>query len=247
MKSFVARSCMVIGLIVMMALALAYRAGGAPMLGGQPIHVATVNLANVLEKLEQRADADVRLRAMRNDLAAEDDKRVAALKETSEKLKTMSESAEKAQLEEDYQYAAFKYKAWKSFSLDKIDIENALLLKDLYQSIKSEVNLMAQNNGYDLVLVDDAQGEIKFSGDQQMSRVQQVLSQISARRLLYAAKTIDITDALITRMNNAHHASAPAAAPGAAPGAVLAPAATNSKPAGASGNPKPPSNPNNSK
>ena len=61
---------------------------------------------------------------------------------------------------------------------------------------------LARADGWDIVLVNDSLGEIKLAEDVNVSREQQVVSQILNRRMLYAAEATDITDQLIVRVNN---------------------------------------------
>ena len=125
--------------------------------------------------------------------------------------------------------ATLKYQAWARFSTDKIDIEKALVLHDIYRSIKTAVSQMASSSGYDVVLVDDSQGELTTSTEARVPRESQIRQQIAGRRMLYGNPMIDITDDLIARMNNAHKAGSPVAAGPAAPGAT-GPIADGKKP-----------------
>jgi len=58
-----------------------------------------------------------------------------------------------------------------------------------------------------MVMVDDTVGEITTAPGTQVPLQQQVLEQITNRRLLYATKTVDISDQVIVRMNNAANAA----------------------------------------
>ena len=102
-----------------------------------------------------------------------------------------------------------RYEAWKQFVIDKVDIEESLMLQDLYRSVKREAALLGTAAGYDVVLVDDSQGELAIDPDARMPRRAQVLQQIAGRRMLHVNKQIDITDDLVQRMNNAFKAVGP--------------------------------------
>ena len=56
----------------------------------------------------------------------------------------------------------------------------------------------------DLVLVDDSAGELGINPQSQLNRETQITQQMVSRRVLYAGDAVDITDQLITRMNNAY-------------------------------------------
>ena len=70
--------------------------------------------------------------------------------------------------------------------------------------LPTKAKAQARAEGYDeIVLVDDSASEIRTENNAQVSLQAQVLQQISTRRVLFAKNTIDITDQVIVRMNNA--------------------------------------------
>jgi Skp family chaperone for outer membrane proteins len=201
------------------ALVIGFAPAVAQQGGGRPATIATVQLSTVMDKLDQWADSLANLNAMGAKVRAEDAQR----KEALTKLQTQLEDARKANpsapptremtaMQEDLALKSLQYQAWSRFTLDQVDIEKALLLQDLYRNIKMAAAQMAGSNGYDLVLVDDAHSEIKTTTEARISREAQVYQQIVARRMLHANPALDITDELITRMNNAHKAAGGAAA-----------------------------------
>ena len=217
-KGFIAAS-----LAVAIGAILGYQSFGAA-LAGQPAVVVTVNLGHVIENLTQRADSDARLRKMRDELLAEQDrkqKEVKAMEEKAKGLQQQLEAANDAQrkeiesqlidLQEQAALAALNYQAWQTISAEKVDIEAALSMQDLYRSVKTAAAQMATTNRYDLVLVDDSQGDLSMSSESRVSRMEQVRQQIAARRMLYANPAIDITEDLIQRMNNAYKSAGPKA------------------------------------
>lgn len=196
---------------------IAYNTYAIASQAGQPTAVVSVNLAMVMEKLDQWSDSAARLRKLRDDLTAEQDRRTKDLDKLKEDGKKLQEQLDAATdeskrqaldvqmqaLQENAAMETLNFQAWVAFSAEKADIEAALATQDLYRSIKSAVAQMALANKFDVVLVDDSQGELAISGDARISRVQQVQQQIAGRRTLYINPAIDITDDLIQRMNNA--------------------------------------------
>jgi hypothetical protein len=78
-------------------------------------------------------------------------------------------------------------------------------------------------------LVNDGVTDIQLQRDSKVPLESQAQEQIVRRRVLFAAKSIDVTDQLVVRMNNARGATAKsttgdAVAPAAAPGGAVAPA-----------------------
>ena len=200
------------------ALVIGYAPAIAQQGGTKPTVIATVQLSVVLEKLDQRAEAEANLNAMGADVRNDEAKKKAELTKMQADLDDMRKAAndgsappEAIALQEQLALKSLQYQAWQRFTMDKVDIEKALQWQELYRNIKSAAAQMASANGYDLVLVDDSQGELQTSPDSRTPRAQQIFSQIVSRRMLYANPTLDITDDLITRMNNAHKAAGAAA------------------------------------
>lgn len=201
-------------LLVALIVTIAYQAGGGALLPGQPTTVVTVDLGAVLEKLDQRADAEASLNAMTSQLKVQNEHKTADIKKMQDEYAAMGESPQKQELFDSIQLAMLNHKAWYGFNSDKLDVEASLRMQDLYRSIKTEVARMASASGFDIVLVDDSQGELSTSGDSRLSREAQTRQQIAARRMLFVNKPVlDITDDLIARMNNAHKAAGPKEAP----------------------------------
>lgn len=194
--------------------------GAAYSIAARPSVVVTVDLAKVVDKLNQRGEASASLNAIGEKYKAEDDAHQAKIKEMEDKLKPLMDSPETPErraLQEELAQKSFDYQAWMRFVADKMDVERSLLMRDLYRAVKMAVKAMAEAEGYDVVIVDDSQGELTTSDEARMSREAQVRQQIAARRVLYSAPAVDITDHLIVRMNNAFNAGPQAAAKPAEP------------------------------
>ena len=87
------------------------------------------------------------------------------------------------------------FQAYNEFSLRKIDVEQSLMLRRIYRSIKEAARTMAEELGYDVLFVDDSVSAIVNGTEKEVRR------QISARRMLYTNPQIDLTDTLVARMN----------------------------------------------
>ena len=72
----------------------------------------------------------------------------------------------------------------------------------MYKAIREQATALAVTDGWDIVLVNDALGELNMSEQVQGSKEQQILTQILSRRMLYASEMTDITEQLIVRINN---------------------------------------------
>ena len=91
---------------------------------------------------------------------------------------------------------------WGSLKQLELDRERALMWKSIYMSIRKQTTNLAEAEGWDIVLVNDSLGEVKLGNEMNVSREQQVISQILNRRMIYASTATDITEQLIVRINN---------------------------------------------
>ena len=84
------------------------------------------------------------------------------------------------------------------------DLQKGEMFRTLYESATAAVQRVAKLDGYQLVLLDDR--EIKFEADLSPAQVGPV---IQNKRILFAEDAIDITERVLTDMNNAFNAPAP--------------------------------------
>lgn len=209
-------SFLLIGVLVSI---IAYQAGAnrvaAPM---QPATIAVVNLPRVMAGLEQRSSAEMQIRGMLTDINAERSKREAEVNRLQteheqlrrQALENPAIAAEADAVEEQWVLERLRFQAWMQFNTDHVDIEHALVLQDLYRVVKAAAADMARTEGYDLVLVDDAEGELGFNPESRVPRTAQIEQQMLSRLMLYVNPRIDITNDIIERMNNTYRAGAAA-------------------------------------
>ena len=56
---------------------------------------------------------------------------------------------------------------WFREAMTELEVEKALLLQDLYKSMRAAIEALAQAEGYDLVFIDDASDELPFDRESQ--------------------------------------------------------------------------------
>jgi len=164
--------------------------------------VAVVNISQVLGGLNERADAEAKLRGKAEEIQAEANSQQEAVRKLQEEYDAMTDPAAKIAAEERIDAAVIQFMAWQELMRHDLDIDRALLLEKLYYDIMAAVAEMANDSGIDLVLVHDSSGEIVKSQQQGAPPLeQQVLQQISQRRIAFAAPRIDRTRDVINQMN----------------------------------------------
>ncbi len=161
--------------------------------------VATVNLEKVFQGLDERGAADARLKNLADKLDAEGHKKREEIEVLNADLELFPPGSEKFQeVAAELAGKGFRLKAFLDFAVRKLDAEKSRTLYDLYEDrIKEVVRQMAEEQGYDLVMVDDSIVALPT----EISEAE-IMRQISARRLLYTNSAIDITEDLIARMNS---------------------------------------------
>ena len=96
---------------------------------------------------------------------------------------------------EKWSEESLSYRAFFEGGRRSLDARKALTLRRIYADIKGAVMEYSEEHGVDIVFVDDSISRIPVTTEEETQR------QISARRMLYASREIDITDAIIDRMN----------------------------------------------
>jgi Skp family chaperone for outer membrane proteins len=184
------------GLAVVLVTLIAHQTLATAAAPTGPSVVATLDLERLFDGLDGRARADADLQAMAEELDAEGVAKrdaIDALKAEMEIYAIGSDKYNEAM--EALSLMVLEFEAFMEFGRRKIDVEKALSIKRIYIDIRDGVRNVAQNNGYDVVLVDDSVVQMPSGSEADVKR------NISARRILYANPTIDITDELIQFMN----------------------------------------------
>jgi Skp family chaperone for outer membrane proteins len=180
---------------------LAMLAGAARTILGLPTRppiVATVDLERLFNNLDLRQSGEDRVAA----LGGQFDKQLEELRGRIESLQADLENFEQGgedwlRINDTVQSTISEYRAVEQYAQLKIEAERSKAMKSVYEAIKSEITSFAaaQTPPIDFVLIDDTVPELEPSTADAM------LKQISARRMVYATKQFDITDAVLTRMN----------------------------------------------
>ncbi|MHC4908453.1 MAG: OmpH family outer membrane protein [Planctomycetota bacterium] len=184
---------------------VAFHAGARGSGGGlmaAPTAVATVDLNRALNGLQKHAAMEANLRQVVLKLTDEHKALEDGLKNLQQVAASSNDPVQKRTLEEELARKLLEYDVRLKYDADVLDVERALLFKDLYNSICKSIAQMAVSEGYDVVLVDDSGSELNWNPNAQVTREMQVQQQIAARRMLYRGSVIDVTDALVQRMNN---------------------------------------------
>jgi len=172
-----------------------------------PTVVATVDMQFVMGGLSERADLMVDLSANGQVIQEEEKTRAEEIERLAKELEDVVDDQRRTNLQDELDLKILQRMAWLRFTQQEIDIEKSLMLENLFRSMQSAAKELAEIEGIDLVIIDDAGQQFELLPNSQLSREGQVAQQMTSRRVLYRDSTIDISEELIIRMNNDYAAS----------------------------------------
>lgn len=166
-------------------------------LQAQPNAVAVVRLDKVFDNLKQMQKFKAEETSRREQLQAE-------LKSRQEKLQTQQADLDMLtpgtpgfiQAQEELTRAAIELQVWSQFEQQKLARDAGLQFESLYRDTLGAIGRVAEANGFDLVLYAETEPEFRYEN------LQQLLTQMSVRKVLYAKEALDVTDQVVQQMNN---------------------------------------------
>jgi len=172
--------------------------GQGELLRDRPAVVAVVGLEEVWNQVDEREQMNADLQTEREDLLADKERREQKIKNMQQDMDWSPEDSEERQKkEEELTQAAITFKAWWEFQQQRLAREEKIRYEELYRSSIAAIGEVAEANGVDLVLFKERPP--KFDPN---LKVAQTLALIGNRKVLYARDELDLTDQVITRMNN---------------------------------------------
>ena len=180
-----------------------------PMAPAQPTKIGSINLAKVLDKLQEKSDWEVQLTALQNQIRDQADSRMKKLEAEKKQVETITDASEQQRLAEQYALEKLELEQWAGLKGSELDRENSLMWQSIYRNLREESAKLAESEGYDYIIVNDGTNDIMTNREVKVPLAQQVLEQIGRRHMIFASPASDVSDKLIVRMNNSH-ATAPA-------------------------------------
>ncbi len=200
----------------------AFRAGANAMQSAKPITLGVINIEKVINSLEELNVQQSRLDNLVTRRSKIVDDMAAQVKKVQDEIKLLPEnSAQRAAKILELQELTIKLRLEGEVAYSVIDAQKGEIYAELFRKISDASMRFAQRNGYDMVLSSDAIAQTPQQGTEQ-----QIKAFIVSRRVIFASDQIDVTDQLITMMNNEYKAAAGGGGGGgAARPAASAPAA----------------------
>lgn len=172
-----------------------------------PTPVAVVNVSRVFEQIEERSEWDIRIQALQSSIQEEANGRRAAMERRLAESEAAATPEDRQRIRDEVALMQLRFEQWATVKSGEVDREESLKWRSIYRNLKREVARVAEAEGYAMVVVDDSIGELQTAANAQVPLQQQVIEQITDRRVLFARNTIDISDQVIVRMNNATNAT----------------------------------------
>lgn len=177
-------------------------ASATARLAPEPARIATVNLEKLVGQLDEVKERDSSVKARGQQRQEELDKLRSDLKSIETEINTIAKDSPERREKiakglELKQVVDTKFRVYQQL----INIEKGEILADVYRKIVEASGRLAEREGYDLVVMDDRVIQIPDAasdGD--------VNGAIQAKRVLWARPSLDVTDRLVTMMNNERNA-----------------------------------------
>lgn len=199
---------LMLGAVMIACFAWQAGANAAGRPPASPTAVAVVNLPKVLQSLDERGvrqEAMTAATAVRQQQLDELTKRIEALTtELDPKTGTLKPGTA------DYRNKVIQLRELQ-VTLDArfklleqvLSFERGTIMRELYLKIEDAVQRIADRNGYDVVILDDTDFKLpEEAGQDDMNRA------ILARSVVYRHDSVDITNQIVTLLNNEFQAGA---------------------------------------
>jgi Skp family chaperone for outer membrane proteins len=174
----------------------------------QPTAIGVIDLAKLFDGLGECAEWDVRIKALEARVMDEARARKASLESGLKEVEAMTEGVEKENRLDALRLQKLQAEQWSLGCEMEADRERSLKWQSVYRSVREGAKKLGETEGYQLVVIDDSKIEIQTQRAQNSPPLEtQAKGQIAQLRVLYADRTIDVTDKLIVQLNNKRSSS----------------------------------------
>jgi Skp family chaperone for outer membrane proteins len=190
---------MATALIVTLAGAMFLGQSAPPPAGPAPTKLAVVNIIQLFDSLDERADGEAAIRALKDSYTNEVNKRQDQLKELNAQLSGSPMfkpgSDEYRKLQDDVLQKSYDLKAYTQMSQDKLFMEQRMRTAALYRKMNDAIAAYSQANGIALVFAADDLDLASANSQQELQAM------VTVRKLLYFHPGFNITKYIIEKMN----------------------------------------------
>lgn len=168
----------------------------------QPTAIATVDIMDVIEGLNERTVLEGQLEARMESRQAQLNEVLDALKKLDADLQMLNAGTDeyREKMQEGIEKQALA-KTRREVLSQIVSIDNGTVMEKLFSKIENAIQDIAEREGYDIVLFDDSSFEVPENAPNQ-----DVVRAIITKSVIYRHDSIDITQQVITLMNNEYSA-----------------------------------------
>ncbi len=168
-------------------------------IGAEPTVVAVINIVAVANKLKQREDMLAEITVLADEAVKWEEVVTGKLKSLQSDLEVLNEgSSEYINVIKDLEKKTFEYQMQSSWRNQQLQREQMYRSRLLERMITKAIEQISEQEGYDLVMRMNKAVLPKLK-DQQM---QQLAGALNTSWVFYASDKIDITEAVIQKMNS---------------------------------------------
>jgi Skp family chaperone for outer membrane proteins len=164
--------------------------------------IATIDLEAVVEKLEERAAREAELKGELEGARKKLDALGEELKAEQSKLDMIKDESQRSVARKAAREKVLRAEIERQIMERQLVERQVGIIADLYKKIDRAAEELAKQNGYAMVLASDEKVDVPSEGDPAALR-----RAIALKRMLYVNPSMDVTDELITLMNNQWAAS----------------------------------------
>ena len=165
-----------------------------------PASVAVVDVQQVFQNLDQKGSVEAEITQRTEELQKQQQKRQQEIQGLQSDLQVLSpESDAYQQTRRELRKKAYQFDAWKKMMQRELEAEKAIRIEGLYRNVLDACKQIAQDKGLELILQKDELPSLRGQNQKQLTAL------ILQRKVLYADKSLNITDQVIQICNNRYN------------------------------------------
>ncbi|MDP7162215.1 MAG: OmpH family outer membrane protein [Phycisphaerae bacterium] len=162
--------------------------------------VAVCNVVQILNNYQKGQDLKVKLNDQLKETNAESEKRSQAIEEIRKELRGLKVgSKEYEDRFREIQRLTINHAAWLEYKNSATERYYCRLTKEMYAEVRKTIAVVAKRRGFGVVLY--IQRDPLAT-----NKMRELLGEISQRKILYSDPSVDITDEVLSALNEAHRA-----------------------------------------
>ncbi len=187
--------------VVALAILLGNSFAASTAITAGPSKVALCDVVHVFNNYVRASDLTDRLNEKRKALQLEGESKLRAVEQMQMELEGLVQGSQQFEARlADVQKLEIERQAWGQIKEASILREHHRLTKEMYNQILAKVSQVAKARNVDLVMY-------QVRGELLGANTQQLLQEIAQRRILYASEGMDLTDIVLTSLNDDYAAS----------------------------------------